>query len=80
MVLLYIHRILIPAAVIPAIFLLVKIYRADRREKEPPQLLTSLVFCGILATAIAMVAERVGFWLLGCVLPENSRFFRRIEG
>ena len=36
MVLLYLHRVLIPAAVIPAIFLLVKIYRADRREKEPP--------------------------------------------
>ena len=79
MVLLYIHRILIPAAVIPAIFLLVKIYRADRRGKEPPQLLTSLVFCGILATAIAMVAERVGFWLLGCVLPENSLAYQLIE-
>ena len=34
MVLLYLHRVLIPAAVIPAIFLLVKIYRADRRERS----------------------------------------------
>lgn len=79
MVLLYLHRVLIPAAVIPAIFLLVKIYRADRREKEPPQLLTSLVFCGILATAIALVAEKVGFWLLGCVWPENSLIYQLIE-
>ena len=78
MVLLYLHRVLIPAAVIPAIFLLVKIYRADRREKEPPQLLTSLVFCGILAT-IALVAEKVGFWLLGCVWPENSLIYQLIE-
>ena len=79
MVLLYLHRVLIPAAVIPAIFLLVKIYRADRREKEPPQLLTSLVFCGILATAIALVAEKVGFWLLGCVWSENSLIYQLIE-
>ena len=35
MVLLYIDRILIPAAVVPAIVLLVKIYQADRQEKEP---------------------------------------------
>lgn len=79
MVLLYLHRVLIPAAVIPAIFLLVKIYRADCREKEPPQLLTSLVFCGILATAIALVAEKVGFWLLGCVWSENSLIYQLIE-
>ena len=79
MVLLYLHRVLGPASLSPAIVLLVKIYRADRREKEPPQLLTSLVFCGILATVIALVAEKVGFWLLGCVWPENSLIYQLIE-
>ncbi|MFR5855672.1 MAG: hypothetical protein ACLUE8_15870 [Lachnospiraceae bacterium] len=41
--------------------------------------MTSLVFCGILATAIALVAEKVGFWLLGCVWPENSLIYQLIE-
>ena len=72
MVLLYIDRILIPAAVVPAIVLLVKIYQADCQEKEPPQLLYSLILCGILATAFALVAERLGMWLLGGLFPENS--------
>ena len=41
--------------------------------------MTSLVFYGILATAIALVAEKVGFWLLGCVWPENSLIYQLIE-
>ena len=40
--------ILIIAAVIPAIILMVKVYKSDRLEKESPQLLWSLVKAGIL--------------------------------
>ena len=43
----YFDRILILAAIVPAIFLLVKIYQADRSEKEPPQLLGSLILRGV---------------------------------
>ncbi len=37
---------LILAAVIPAVFLLVQVYRADRLEKEPVSLLLSLLLWG----------------------------------
>ena len=52
--------LLIAAAVIPAIVLLVKVYRSDRLEKEPPRLILGLVFLGVLATLLAMAGEWVG--------------------
>ena len=66
------NPILIAAAVIPAIILLVRIYRADRLEKEPAKLLVSLVLLGIISTSIAMVLERLGSGLLGVFFHENS--------
>ncbi|MBR1560972.1 MAG: PrsW family intramembrane metalloprotease [Clostridia bacterium] len=56
--------ILIAAAVIPAIALLVQVYRADRVEPEPPALLMRLVLYGIIATSIAKLLERVGLFIL----------------
>lgn len=64
--------ILIAAAVLPAVILLVRVYRADRLEPEPPGLLLSLVLRGILATSLAMVGERIGAALLGLVLREGT--------
>jgi len=58
------HGILIAAAVLPAIFLLVRIYRADKLEHEPPRLILQLVLLGILSTLLATAAEEVGQWLL----------------
>ena len=58
MFLFYTNPILIAAAVLPAIFLLVHVYRADKLEKEPAPLLISLVLYGIAATFIALVLER----------------------
>ena len=49
MFLFYTNPILIAAAVLPAIFLLVHVYRADKLEKEPAPLLISLVLYGIAA-------------------------------
>ena len=66
------NPILIIAAVIPAIVLLVKIYKEDKLEKEPVSLILSLVFLGVISTAIAMVLEEVGSYLLGSVLTENT--------
>ena len=60
MFLFYTNPILIAAAVLPAIFLLVHVYRADKLEKEPAPLLISLVLYGIAATFIALVLERAG--------------------
>ena len=72
MIFFYTNPILIAAAVIPAIFLLVHVYRADKLEKEPAPLLISLVLYGIAATFIALLLERFGSWLLGRYFPENS--------
>lgn len=51
----YIDPVLAAAAIIPAVVLLIKVYQADRLEKEPVSLILSLVFFGVLSTAIAMV-------------------------
>ena len=42
--------ILILAAVIPAIVLIGKVYRADRLDKESPALIKSLALLGIIST------------------------------
>ena len=66
------NPILIAAAVIPAIVLLRYIYRKDRLEKESPRLLIGLVALGVVSTALAVVAERIGSFALGLVLTEGS--------
>ena len=55
---------LILAAVIPALFLLVQVYRADRLEKEPLSLLISLVLWGVVATELAALSEQAGILIL----------------
>lgn len=74
----YMNPILIAAAVIPAVVLAVKVYKADRLEKEPTSLLVSLVFYGIIATALAMGTERLGTALLARRYTEDSVEYRAI--
>lgn len=62
--------ILVAAAIVPALILLMKIYRLDRLEREPISLLASLLFLGILSTALASVSEQVGDLGLSFFLPE----------
>lgn len=69
------HWILIFAAVIPAVILMVKVYRSDRLERESPFLLRQLVIGGILATLLAMVTERIGEWILGMLMPKNATLY-----
>ena len=66
--------LLIAAAVLPAIVLLVYVYRRDRIEPEPRRLLISLLLCGVAATLMAVVAESVGAVALAFFLPggENN--------
>jgi len=59
--------ILVAAAIIPAAFLMVKVYRSDRLEKESPAMLRKLVIGGVLSALIAIVAERALSMLLGIV-------------
>lgn len=60
----HIHPILIGAAVIPAVILMLYIYRSDRLEREPVGLLVKLALLGVLATVFAMIGEKLGFFLL----------------
>ena len=48
------------AAIIPAIFLMIQISKADKMEKEPTPLLLSLVLQGIFAALAAIVLEYIG--------------------
>lgn len=70
--------ILILAAVIPAVFLMVKVYRSDMIEKESGYLLRKLVVAGIISTLLALVEEKVGEWLLSCFVPENTWLYQII--
>ena len=64
--------ILIIAAVVPAIFLMVKVYKSDRLEKESAHLLWTLVKAGILSALLALVEERVFSYILGSFLEADT--------
>ena len=50
------------AAVLPAVILLIYIYRKDRVEKEPGKLLITLLFGGLLAAAASLALETGAEW------------------
>ncbi len=64
--------LLVAAAVLPAVFLLVRVYRADRIERESPRLIGSLVIGGIISTFFAIISERVFCGLLNRLVPGTS--------
>lgn len=70
--------ILILAAVIPAVILLVKVYRSDRLEPESPALLRTLVIYGVLSTLIAMILERIGGAILGAAVSTSDPMYNII--
>jgi len=70
--------LLIALAIIPAVILLVYIYREDRLEKESPRLIIRLVIFGIISTLLAALAEQIGMTLLDLWLSENSLLYRII--
>ena len=68
----YTNPILIAAAIIPAVWLLRYVYRADVLEKEPGGLLLSLVLRGIVATFLALLTERLGSGILYLFFKEDT--------
>lgn len=64
--------VLIAAAVIPAVVLMVQVYRADRLEKEPAGILISLLVFGVFATALAIVTETIGEKILLSLFDETD--------
>ncbi len=72
------NLVLIAAAVIPAIFLMVKVYKSDRLEKESPGMLLRLVTAGILSSLLALVEERIAETLLNFVLDSSMLLYNII--
>ena len=64
--------LLILAAVLPAAYLMVKVYKSDRVEREPAWLVISLVLLGMISTALAGAAEQLGDRILTSFLEEGS--------
>lgn len=69
---------LIAAAVIPAIALLVYVYKKDRLEKEPARLLVNLVLLGILSTAFASLTETLGIAALPYIVKAGSTAYNML--
>ena len=70
--------ILVIAAVVPAVFLMIKAYRSDRLEKEPPAMLWGLMTAGIFSSLIALVEERILVALLDIALPQDHILYNII--
>ena len=70
---------LLLAALIPAIFLMVQVYRLDRIEKEPAGLLLRLAVFAALSGLVAGVVEGALTRVLGLVLREGSMLYLAAE-
>ena len=70
--------LLILAAVLPAAYLMIKVYRSDRLEREPPRLLIGLVLRGMISTALAGTAEQLGDKLLSYFFTEESAAYKAL--
>ena len=61
----YFNPIIVAAAVIPAVALMIYVYRQDKLEREPLRLLLQLALMGALAAFLASLTEKAGLWILG---------------
>lgn len=72
------NYILVLSAIVPAIVLLIWVYKSDKLEKESGSFLWRLVVSGILSTLIALVLERVFSWLLDATISQDSVWYNII--
>ena len=70
--------LLILAAVLPAAYLMIKVYRSDRLEREPAWLVISLVLLGMISTALAGTAEQLGDKILSYFFTEESTAYKAL--
>ncbi|MDY2959228.1 MAG: PrsW family glutamic-type intramembrane protease [Hornefia sp.] len=73
------RTLLLLAAVIPPLFLMRKIYRIDKVEREPLGLVAKLFFFGILITIPAGYIESFLERLLGVIASEKSLMYRLVS-
>ena len=72
------NGVLIAAAVIPAVFLMIKVYRSDKLEKESPYMLWNLIRAGVLSALLALVEERVLSAILDMTVSVRSPLYNII--
>ena len=70
---------LLIAAILPAAYFLLKVYRMDRIEKEPRGLLIRLLIGGALSAIPAAILEMLAMNLLAMVLPQGTVLFLLIQ-
>lgn len=70
---------MIALALVPAVVLLIYIYKKDKREKEPMRLLWKCFFLGIISTLPAILIEELGEMLLDSDLTEGSFSYAFID-
>ncbi len=66
---------LVVAAVVPAIFLMVKVYRSDKLEKESPAMLVKMAVGGILSIIPAIILEGFGEPFIGLFFEEGTMVY-----
>ena len=66
--------ILTAAAVLPAVFLMMKVYRSDKLEQEPPAMLWRLMIAGVLSSLLALVEEKVGMAILDHTVKDYKTY------
>lgn len=71
--------VLIILAVLPALYLIRKIYNMDKIEKEPLSLLIELFCLGAVIVFVAARVEAIGIGILQSILNENSLLYILIE-
>ena len=68
------NLLLIAMAVIPAVFLMIQVYRSDRLEPESPAKLWGLVKAGILSSLIALVLEKILGAILNAAVTDETLY------
>ena len=73
------NPVLLLAALLPAIILLIRVYKLDKIEKEPRPLLVKLVIAGALSGVAASAAEAGLLYLLGLLAPRSELAYLLLE-
>jgi len=72
------NLVLIATAIIPALLLLIRVYRADRLERESFKMLWKLLKAGILCSLLALVSERILSSILSASISYSSYLYKII--
>ena len=70
---------LVLAALLPAAVLLVRVYKLDKIEKEPPRILWKLIGCGALSALAASAMELLLTRILDGLLPRGTIEYLIVE-